>query len=260
MTAGLAAELAVPDGVPPIRVLVVDDEAELAELVATTMRIAGCETAVAPDAATAIRKAPAFRPDIAILDFMLPDLDGAGLLRRLRSQRPDLPVIFLTARGDVQHRVEGLRAGADDYIAKPFSLEELIARIGAVLRRSGRLAEQPRVLVFADLRLDPDSHEVHRAENRIELTPTEFDLLQLLMINPRAVMSKAQILDRVWDYDFAGRSSIVELYIGYLRRKIDKGHSPLIHTVRGVGYVLREAPGHRDPASASPPPRPGAGE
>ena len=228
-----------PEGLPPVRVLVVDDEPDLAELVSTALRFDGCRTATAGDADEAIRVAREFRPDIAVLDVMLPGDDGVRLLGRLRAEHPDLPAVFLTARGETRDRIAGLRAGADDYIAKPFSLEELLARLQAVLRRTGRLDERGAVLTVADLTLDELTREVHRGGEEIELTPTEFDLLRFLMQNARTVVSKSQILDRVWHYDFAGRSNIVEQYIGYLRKKVDADHEPLIHTVRGVGYVLR---------------------
>ncbi len=231
--------LSVPAGEPAIRVLVVDDEADLADLVATALRFDGCETRTAGDAAQALRALRDFTPDAAVVDVMLPDLDGVALLGRLRADRPDLPVVFLTAKGDTADRIAGLRAGGDDYVTKPFSLEELLARLAAVLRRTGRLVDRSTRLAVADLALDEDSHEVRRAGALIELTPTEFELLRFLMLNARTVVSKAQILDRVWQYDFGGQTSVVELYIGYLRRKIDHGHEPLIHTVRGVGYVLR---------------------
>jgi two-component system OmpR family response regulator len=227
------------DGVPPVRVLVVDDEPDLADLVSTALRFDGCRTATAGDADEAVRVARDLRPDIAVLDMMLPGDDGVKLLARLRAEHPDLPAVFLTARGDTRDRIAGLRAGADDYIAKPFSLEELLARLQAVLRRTGRLDEQGAVLRVADLTLDELTREVHRAGELVDLTPTEFDLLRFLMQNARTVVSKAQILDRVWHYDFAGRSNIVEQYVGYLRRKVDADNEPLIHTVRGVGYVLR---------------------
>jgi two-component system OmpR family response regulator len=231
--------LRASEGVPPIRVLVVDDEPDLADLVATALRFDGCRTATAGDADEAIRVARELRPDIAVLDMMLPGDDGVRLLARLRAEHPDLPAVFLTARGDTRDRIAGLRAGADDYIAKPFSLEELLARLQAVLRRTGRLDERGAVLRVSDLTLDELTREVHRGSELIDLTPTEFDLLRFLMQNARTVVSKAQILDRVWHYDFAGRSNIVEQYVGYLRRKVDADREPLIHTVRGVGYVMR---------------------
>ena len=231
--------LRAAEGVPPVRVLVVDDEPDLADLVSTALRFDGCRTMTAGDADEAVRLARDFRPDIAVLDVMLPGDDGVRLLARLRAEHADLPAVFLTARGETRDRIAGLRAGADDYIAKPFSLEELLARLQAVLRRTGRLDEQGAVLRVADLTLDELTREVHRGGEEIELTPTEFDLLRFLMQNARTVVSKAQILDRVWHYDFAGRSNIVEQYVGYLRHKVDADHEPLIHTVRGVGYVLR---------------------
>ncbi len=231
--------LRAADGVPPVRVLVVDDEPDLADLVSTALRFDGCRTMTAGDADEAVRIARDFRPDIAVLDVMLPGDDGVRLLARLRADQPDLPAVFLTARGETRDRIAGLRAGADDYIAKPFSLEELLARLQAVLRRTGRLDERGAMLRVADLTLDELTHEVHRAGVLVDLTPTEFDLLRFLMQNPRTVVSKSQILDRVWHYDFAGRSNIVEQYVGYLRRKVDADHEPLLHTVRGVGYVLR---------------------
>jgi two-component system OmpR family response regulator len=231
--------LRAADGVPPVRVLVVDDEPDLADLVSTALRFDGCRTATAGDADEAMRVARDLRPDIAVLDMMLPGDDGVTLLGRLRAEHPDLPAVFLTARGDTRDRIAGLRAGADDYIAKPFSLEELLARLQAVLRRTGRLDERGAVLTVADLTLDELTREVRRAGELVDLTPTEFDLLRFLMQNARTVVSKSQILDRVWHYDFAGRSNIVEQYIGYLRKKVDADKEPLIHTVRGVGYVLR---------------------
>ena len=223
----------------PVRVLVVDDEPDLADMVATTLRFDGCRTATAGSADEAMRAARDLRPDIAVLDVMLPGQDGISLLARLRQEHPGLPVVLLTARSDTRDRIAGLRAGADDYVSKPFSLEELLARLQAVLRRTGRLDDGGDTLRVADLSLDERTREVRRGDDDIELTPTEFDLLRFLMLNARTVVSKAQMLDRVWHYDFAGRSNVVEQYVGYLRRKIDSGKPPLIHTVRGVGYVLR---------------------
>jgi two-component system OmpR family response regulator len=226
-------------GEEPVRVLVVDDEHDLADMVATMLRFDGCRTATAGSADEAMRVARDLRPDIAVLDVMLPGQDGVSLLARLRTEHAGLPVVLLTAKGDTRDRVAGLRAGADDYITKPFSLEELLARLQAVLRRTGRLGDSGDVIRVSDLTLDERSREVRRGDDLIELTPTEFDLLRFLMINARTVVSKAQILDRVWHYDFAGRSNVVEQYVGYLRRKVDADREPLIHTVRGVGYVLR---------------------
>ena len=231
--------LRVPTGQAPIRVLVVDDEPDLADLVATALRFDGAETAVAHDATGAVRIARTLRPDIAVLDVMLPGDDGVRLLSRLRRDWPALPAILLTARGETRDRIAGLRAGADDYVTKPFSLEELLARLQAVLRRSGRLDDDSTMIKVGELTMDEQLHGVHRGKRYIDLTPTEFELLRFLMVNARTVVSKAQILDRVWDYDFAGRSNVVEQYIGYLRRKIDSDCEPMIHTVRGVGYVLR---------------------
>jgi two-component system OmpR family response regulator len=181
-----------------------------------------------------------FKPDAVVLDIMLPGLDGVTLLRRLREEDPTVPVLFLTARDSVDDRVAGLGAGADDYVTKPFSLEELVARVRALLRRT-LVQERESVLVVGDLSLDEDSHEVWRANTDINLTATEFELLRYLMRNPRRVLSKAQILDRVWKYDFGGQANVVELYISYLRKKIDAGRTPMIHTVRGAGYVLKPA-------------------
>ncbi len=223
----------------PVRVLVVDDEPDLADMVATALRFDGCRAVTAGDGDSAMQAARELRPDIAVLDVMLPGQDGISLLSRLRTEHPGLPVVLLTARGETRDRVSGLRAGADDYVTKPFSLEELLARLQAVLRRSGRLDESDDVLRVSDLTLDERSREVRRGDALIELTPTEFDLLRFLMLNARTVVSKSQILDRVWHYDFAGRSNVVEQYVGYLRRKVDADREPLIHTVRGVGYVLR---------------------
>lgn len=231
--------LRVPEGEAPVRVLVVDDEPDLADLVATALRFDGCETAVAHEADSAVRAARELRPDIAVLDVMLPGDDGIRLLARLRRDWPALPAILLTAKGETRDRIAGLRAGADDYVSKPFSLEELLARLQAVLRRSGRLDDDSALIKVGELTMDEQLHEVRRGERYIDLTPTEFELLRYLMSNARTVVSKSQILDRVWDYDFAGRSNVVEQYIGYLRRKVDADGEPMIQTVRGVGYVLR---------------------
>ena len=182
------------------------------------------------------------RPDAIVLDMMLPDFDGMEVLRRVRATEPDVPVVFLTARDAVEDRVAGLTAGGDDYVTKPFSLEELVARLRGLMRRSGaRQAETTSTLVVGDLELDEDSHEVRRGGEEISLTATEFELLRFLMRNPRRVLSKAQILDRVWNYDFGGQANVVELYISYLRKKIDSGREPMIHTMRGAGYVLKPA-------------------
>ncbi|OLL76303.1 putative two-component system response regulator [Pseudonocardia sp. Ae168_Ps1] len=236
-----ADQLRRADG-SPIRVLVVDDESTLSDLLSMALRYEGWEVRTAGDGATAVRHAREFRPDAIVLDVMLPDVDGFEVLRRVRAGTPEVPVLFLTARDAVEDRVAGLTAGGDDYVIKPFSLEELVARLRGLLRRAGMAAAQrSSELVVGDLVLDEDAHEVRRADRPIELTATEFELLRYLMRNPRRVLSKAQILDRVWNYDFGGQSNVVELYVSYLRKKIDAGYAPMIHTVRGAGYVLRPA-------------------
>ncbi|HET8663475.1 MAG TPA: response regulator transcription factor [Nocardioides sp.] len=234
-------ELTRPDG-SPLRVLVVDDEVNIAELVGMALRYEGFDVSVAHTGAKAVSTARSVAPDVVVLDMMLPDFDGLEVLRRMRSTDPDVPVVFLTARDAVEDRIAGLTAGGDDYVTKPFSLEELVARLRGLLRRTGaRRAEEGSVLVVGDLELDEDSHEVRRAGEEITLTATEFELLRFLMRNPKRVMSKAQILDRVWNYDFGGQANVVELYISYLRKKIDAGREPMIHTMRGAGYVLKPA-------------------
>ena len=210
----------------------------------SSLRFAGFEVHVAGDGATALNLATAHEPDLVVLDVMLPDMDGFTVTRKLRDTGRQLPIVFVTARDSVDDKIKGLTVGGDDYVTKPFSLEEVVARIRAVLRRTRGDADEDRhVLAFEDLELDEDSHEVRRAGRVIETSPTEFKLLRYLMLNPNRVLSKAQILDHVWDYDFRGESGIVESYISYLRRKIDtEGLPPLIHTKRGVGYVLRMPP------------------
>ena len=236
-------ELTRTDGTP-LRVLVVDDEANIAELVAMALRYEGWDVRQAHTGGKAVAVAREFKPDAVVLDMMLPDFDGLEVLRRMRSADASVPVVFLTARDAVEDRVAGLTAGGDDYVTKPFSLEELVARLRALVRRAGAavLAEQ-HVLTVGDLTLDEDSREVFRAGDEITLTATEFELLRYLMRNPRRVLSKAQILDRVWNYDFGGQANVVELYISYLRKKIDAGRAPMIHTMRGAGYVLKPAQG-----------------
>ena len=190
----------------------------------------------------AVKLARETRPDAIVLDMMLPDFDGLEVMRRIRAEQPDVPVIFLTARDALEDRIGGLTAGGDDYVTKPFSLEELVARLRSLLRRSGATtSREDSRLVVGDLVLDEDSHEVFRGGDEISLTATEFELLRFLMRNPRRVLSKAQILDRVWNYDFGGQANVVELYISYLRKKIDAGRAPMIHTMRGAGYVLKPA-------------------
>ncbi|NYH88293.1 two-component system OmpR family response regulator [Actinopolymorpha rutila] len=224
---------------PPVRVLVIDDERYLAEMIASALRYEGWHTMVAGTADQALTQARDFEPSAIVLDVMLPDTDGFALFAALRAKGVDAPVIFLTARDATEDRVRGLTIGGDDYVTKPFSLEELIARLRTVMRRATVTMPRGTGLRVADLMLDEDSREVRRGDRLIELTPTEFELLRFLMRNARTVLSKAQILDRVWNYDFGGNANVVELYISYLRRKIDVDAEPLIHTVRGVGYVLR---------------------
>ena len=234
-------ELTRPDGAPP-RVLVVDDEENLAELISMALRYEGFEVATAHTGTAAVIRARELRPDAVVLDMMLPDFDGLEVLRRLRALDSGVPVVFLTARDAVEDRVAGLTAGGDDYVTKPFSLEEVVARLRALMRRAGALAATTSsVLTVGDLSLDEDSHEVFRAGEEVTLTVTEFELLRFLMLNPRRVLSKAHILDRVWHYDFGGQANVVELYISYLRKKIDVGREPMIHTMRGAGYVLKPA-------------------
>jgi two-component system OmpR family response regulator len=220
------------------RVLVVDDEANITDLVGTALRYVGFEVATAATGREAIERARAFRPELIVLDVMLPDLDGFEVTRRLRGEGLRIPVLFLTARDATEDKVAGLTLGGDDYVTKPFSLEELVARVRAVLRRTGGDEPSGR-LVFADLELDEDTHEVFRAGELLPMTPTEFKLLRYLMVNARRVLSKAQILDHVWEYDFGGDANVVETYISYLRKKVDRVEPRLIHTVRGVGYTLR---------------------
>ncbi len=232
-----------PDG-GPVRALVVDDEPTIGELLSTALRYEGWEVQTALTGLAAVKVAKSWEPDVILLDVMLPDLSGLEVLRRVRTTHPYVPVLFLTAKDAVEDRVAGLTAGGDDYVTKPFSLEEVVARLRSLLRRAGATsAREDAVLRVGDLSLDEDSHEVSRGGQDIHLTATEFELLRYFMRNPKRVLSKAQILDRVWQYDFGGQANIVELYVSYLRRKIDKGRKPMLHTLRGVGYVLKPAPG-----------------
>ena len=230
---------------PEARLLVVEDEPNIRELLATSLRFTGFEVHTADDGGSALRAAKDVDPDLVVLDVMLPDMDGFTVTSRLRETGRRFPIVFVTARDSLDDKVKGLTVGGDDYVTKPFSLEEVIARIRAVLRRTrGEEDLDEATLRFEDLELDEDSHEVRRGGRVIETSPTEFKLLRYLMLNPNRVLSKAQILDHVWDYDFRGESGIVESYISYLRRKIDvDDRPPLIHTKRGVGYVLRLPPG-----------------
>lgn len=226
----------------PITVLVVDDETVLADMVAMALRYEGWTINTAGDGAGAIAAARADKPDVVVLDVMLPDMSGLEVLAKLRQDNPRLPVLLLTAKDAVEDRIAGLTAGGDDYVTKPFSIEEVVLRLRALLRRTGvSTVDAGMQLIVGDLILDEDSHEVSRAGDPITLTTTEFELLRFMMRNAKRVLSKAQILDRVWNYDFGGRSNIVELYISYLRKKIDTGREPMIHTLRGAGYVLKPA-------------------
>jgi two-component system OmpR family response regulator len=225
----------------PARILVVDDEPNISALLSATLRLVAFEVRVAETGHRALVAIEEFDPDLVVLDVMLPDLDGFEVAKRLRATGRQVPVLFLTARDALEDRISGLSAGGDDYVTKPFSLEEVVLRIKAILRRSQPDLTPPDsgVLRYADLEMDEDAHEVRRAGRLIDLSPTEFNLLKYLLINAGRVVSKAQILDRVWRYDFGGDGRIVESYVYYLRRKIDKTDPPLIHTVRGVGYALR---------------------
>jgi two-component system OmpR family response regulator len=230
-----------PDG-SPVRVLVVDDEPNLAEVLSSVLRHEGWEVQSAGTGVSAVRIGREFHPDAVVLDMMLPDFDGLEVMRRLREENPRVGVLFLTARDSVEDRIAGITAGGDDYVTKPFSLEEVLARLRGMLRRAGMSHNSADTqLAFADLTMDEEAREVRRGDELVELTATEFELLRFLMRNPRRVLSKAQILDRVWNYDFGGQAHVVELYISYLRKKVDAGREPLIHTVRGVGYVLKTA-------------------
>jgi len=223
---------------PHARVLVVDDEAYITDLVGTALRYEGFDVAVAASGREALSRAGEFRPDLLVLDVMLPDVDGIEVCSRLRRDGIQAPVVFLTARDATEDKIAGLTVGGDDYVTKPFSLEELIARVRAVLRRT-RPGDRPARLAFADLEIDEDAHQASRGGGPLELRPTEYKLLRYLVLNAGRVLSKTQILDHVWNYDFGGNDNVVETYVSYLRRKVDRRGPPLIHTVRGVGYVLR---------------------
>lgn len=231
-------------GVPEARLLVVEDEPNIRDLLGTSLRFAGFEVLAAENGATALHLATKNDIDLVVLDVMLPDLDGFTVTQMLRGKGIHAPVLFLTARDSLDDKVKGLTVGGDDYVTKPFSLEEVIARIRAVLRRTRGEVDDSAVLRFHDLELDEEAHELRRGGRPISVSPTEFKLMRYLMLNPNRVLSKSQILDHVWDYDFRGEPGIVESYISYLRRKIDADGAPaLIHTKRGVGYVLRVPPG-----------------
>ncbi|MGP5047725.1 response regulator transcription factor [Glutamicibacter ardleyensis] len=225
---------------PEAKLLVVDDEPNIRELLSTSLRFAGFEVVAAANGREALAAVEAEEPDLAVLDVMLPDMDGFTITRKLRAAGRHFPVLFLTARDDTTDKVTGLTVGGDDYVSKPFSLDEVVARIRAVLRRTASGEDENATIVVSDLELDDDAHEVRRAGEVIDLSPTEFKLLRYLMMNPNRVLSKSQILDHVWEYDFNGDASIVESYISYLRRKVDRPEWPaLIQTKRGVGYLMR---------------------
>jgi two-component system OmpR family response regulator len=229
---------------PEGRILVVDDEANIVELLAVSLRFQGFEVFTASNGPAALDLARNIHPDAVILDVMMPGMDGFGVLRRLRADGIDAPALFLTARDSLADKITGLTLGGDDYVTKPFSLEEVVARLRVILRRSGKGAQQddsaPRRLKFADIELDEETHEVWKAGEPVSLSPTEFTLLRYFVINAGTVLSKPKILDHVWHYDFGGDVNVVESYVSYLRRKIDTGDKRLLHTLRGVGYVLRE--------------------
>jgi two-component system OmpR family response regulator len=224
----------------PHRVLVVDDEPNIVDVISMALRFQGFAVESAGTGGDAISAVNAFRPDLIVLDVMLPDMEGFDVAKRLGAAHARVPIIFLTARDATEDKIRGLTLGGDDYVTKPFSLEELVARIRSILRRTGQAAPDSNRLVFADLELDEDAHEVTRADEPVELTATEYRLLRYLMLNPRRVLSRAQLLEHVWEYDFGGDARVLETYVSYLRKKLDAHGPPLIHTVRGVGYALRQ--------------------
>jgi two-component system OmpR family response regulator len=221
------------------RVLVVDDEPNIVDVIGMALRYQGFDVETAGTGAQALSAVSAFKPHIIVLDVMLPDMEGFNVAERLGAQRARVPIVFLTARDATHDKIRGLTLGGDDYVTKPFSLEELVARIRSILRRAGLAEPESSRLMFEDLELDEDAHEVTRAGAPIELTATEYRLLRYLMLNPRRVLSRPQLLEHVWQYDFGGDARILETYISYLRKKLDAHGPSLIHTVRGVGYVLR---------------------
>jgi len=221
------------------RVLVVDDEPNIVDVISMALRFQGFGVDSAGTGAEAIAAVGRFRPHLILLDVMLPDMEGFDVARRLGAQRARVPIIFLTARDATEDKIRGLTLGGDDYVTKPFSLEELVARIRSILRRAGLAEPDSSRLVFEDLELDEDAHEVTRRGEPVELTATEYRLLRYLMLNPRRALTRAQLLEHVWDYDFGGDARVLETYVSYLRKKLDVHGPPLIHTVRGVGYALR---------------------
>ncbi|HEX4730910.1 MAG TPA: response regulator transcription factor [Solirubrobacterales bacterium] len=230
---------AAPEKASAGKVLVVDDESNIADILSIALRFNNYEVETAADGHGALQAVTDFRPDLVLLDVMLPDLDGFEVARRMRERADDTPILFLTARDTTEDKVRGLTLGGDDYVTKPFSIEELLARVGSVLRRFGNAGGGESILRFGDLELDDDTREVFRDGTSIELTDTEYRLLRYLMSHPRRVLTRAQILDHVWDYDFGGDARVLETYVSYLRKKLEARGPRLIHTVRGVGYALR---------------------
>ncbi|AZG46087.1 response regulator transcription factor [Gordonia insulae] len=224
------------------KVLVVDDEENIRELLSVSLKFQGYEVSTAENGPAAIDRCRTFKPDVLVLDVMMPGMDGFGLLRRLRADGVAAPALFLSARDSVEDKINGLTIGGDDYVTKPFSLEEVVARLQVLLRRSGfdEQAKESSRITFADIELDDETHEVWKAGELVQLSPTEFTLLRYFMVNAGTVLSKPRILDHVWNYDFGGEVNVVESYVSYLRRKLDTGDTRLIHTLRGVGYVMRE--------------------
>ncbi|WP_354699158.1 putative transcriptional regulatory protein TcrX [Paraconexibacter sp. AEG42_29] len=227
--------------VDAVRILVVDDEPNIVDVISMALRFQGFDVATAGTGADAISQVASFKPHLMVLDIMLPDMEGFDVATKLGAQRAGVPIIFLTARDATEDKIRGLTTGGDDYVTKPFSLEELIARVRTILRRVGHAEDGSSVLTFDDLHLDEDTREVTRGGSPIELTGTEYRLLRYLLLNPRRVLTRAQLLDHVWEYDFGGDARVLETYVSYLRKKLDPHGPPLIHTVRGVGYALRAA-------------------
>ncbi|WP_375474400.1 response regulator transcription factor [uncultured Jatrophihabitans sp.] len=250
MSFASGSSVAPPAG---LAALVVEDEPDLADVLTRVLTLEGWSTRTARDGISAISAARSRPPDLVVLDVMLPDMSGLDVLRHLRQANPKVCVLFLTARDALEDRIAGITAGGDDYVTKPFAMEELLARLRGLVRRAGLAADAPEPgLVVGDLAMDEDAREVTRAGEPVDLTVTEFELLRFLMRNPRRALSKAQILDRVWSYDFGGDAHVVELYISYLRRKIDRGREPMIHTVRGIGYILKPALSAASPGEPGP--------
>jgi two-component system, OmpR family, response regulator len=221
------------------RVLVVDDEPSIVDVISMALRHQGFGVAIAADGKQALAQVRSWRPHVLVLDVMLPDMDGFEVARRLSAEHAGVPILFLSARDNTADKVRGLTTGGDDYVTKPFSLEELLARLRNLLRRAGAFDQRSSRLTFADLELDEDTREVARSGRPIELTPTEYRLLRYMMLSPRKVLTRAQLLDHVWNYDFVGDARVLETYVSYLRKKVDAEGPALLHTVRGVGYTLR---------------------